>query len=247
MFVQPATVIKWQRKRFREHWTRLSRKTKPGRPAIPLEVRQLIRRMSQANSGWGAPRIVGELEKLGIVVAGATVRKYMRRRRKPPPPPGASFLSNHAKDLVAIDFFVVPTVRFKVLFVLVVLRHHRRRVVHFGVTEHPTAEWTAQQIVEAFPWDEAPRYLLRDRDGRVRQALPRPGAGHGHRGGDDSPPEPLAERLCGATDRQHPARVSGPRHRAERGPSAACATELLQLLPPLAHPSRAGHGLPGAT
>ena len=88
VFVQPATVIKWQRKRFREHWTRLCRKTKPGRPAIQLEVRQLIRRMSQANSGWGAPRLRGELEKLGIVVAEETVRKYMRRRRKPPPPPG---------------------------------------------------------------------------------------------------------------------------------------------------------------
>lgn len=165
MFVQPATVIKWQRRRFTERWTRLSRKTKPGRPAILLEVRVLIRRMSQANSGWGVPRIVGELEKLGIVVAEATVRKYMRRRRKPPSPTWRAFLNNHVDDLVAIDFFVVPTVRFKVLFVLVVLRHHRRRVVHFNVTENPTAEWTARQIVEAFPWDDAPRYLLRDRDG----------------------------------------------------------------------------------
>jgi len=165
VFVQPATVIKWQRKRFRAHWARLSRKTKPGRPAIPLEVRVLIRRMSQANSSWGAPRILGELEKLGIVVAESTVRKCMRRRRKPPSPTWRAFLSNHAEDLVAIDFFVVLTVRFRVLFVLVVLRHHRRQVVHFNVTEHPTAESTAQQVVEAFPWGEGPRYLLRDRDG----------------------------------------------------------------------------------
>ena len=165
VFVQPATVIAWQRRRFRQHWTRLSRRQKPGRPAIAVEVRALIRRMSRANPNWGATRILGELDKLGIVVAEATVRKYMRRRRKPPSPTWRAFLSNHAKELVAIDFFVVPTVRFKVLFVLVVLRHHRRQVVHFGVTEHPTAQWTAQQIVEAFPWGDAPRYLLRDRDG----------------------------------------------------------------------------------
>ena len=165
VFAQPATVIKWQRKRFRQHWTRLSRQRRPGRPAIPLEVTELIRRMSRANPNWGAPRIHGELDKLGIVVAEATVRKYMLRRRKPPSPTWRAFLNNHARDLVAIDFFVVPTVRFRVLFVLVVLHHQRRRVLHFGVTENPTAEWTAQQIVEAFPWGETPRYLSRDRDG----------------------------------------------------------------------------------
>ena len=121
--------------------------------------------MSQANSGWRAPRIVGELGKLGIVVAESTVRKYMLPRRRPPAPTWRAFLSNHAKDLVALDFFVVPTVRFRVLFVLVVLRHQRRQVVHFNVTGNPTAQWTSQQIVEAFPWDGAPRYLLRDRDG----------------------------------------------------------------------------------
>lgn len=112
----------------------------------------------------GSPRIVGELEKLGITIAKSTVKKYMVRKRKPPSPTWRAFLSNHAKDLVSIDFFVVPTVRFEVLFVLIVLAHHRRRIVHVGVTQHPTAEWTAQQIVNVFPWDEAPRYLLRDRD-----------------------------------------------------------------------------------
>ena len=165
VFVQPRTVIAWQRKRFREHWTRLSGKTRPGRPRVSADVRQLIRRMSKANPTWGAPRIAGELGKLGIDVAKSTVERYMVRRRRPPSPTWRAFLRNHAKDLVAIDFFVVPTVRFRVLFVLVALHHHRRKVVHFNVTEHPTAEWTAQQIVEAFPWDEAPRYLLRDRDG----------------------------------------------------------------------------------
>ena len=121
--------------------------------------------MSEANTGWGSPRIVGELRKLGIDVAKSTVEKYRARSRKPPSSTWKVFLNNHVKDLVSIDFFVVPTVRFKVLFVLVVLAHHRRRVVHFNITEHPTAQWTAQQIIEAFPWDTTPKYLLRDRDG----------------------------------------------------------------------------------
>ena len=98
----------------------------------------------------------GELRKLGIDVAKSTVDKYRVRSRKPPSPTWKAFLKNHVRDLVSIDFFVVPTVRFKVLFVLVVLAHHRRRVVHFNVTEHPTAQWTGQQIIEAFPWDTAP-------------------------------------------------------------------------------------------
>jgi len=165
VFVKPATVISWQRKRFRDHWSRLSRRGKPGRPPISKEVRDLIRRMSQANPMWGSPRIVGELRKLGIEVAKSTVEKYRVRQQKPPPSPGwKTFLRNHVKDLVSIDFFVVATVRHKVLFVLLILAHDRRRLVHFNVTEHPTAQWTAQQVVEAFPWEEAPRYLLRDRD-----------------------------------------------------------------------------------
>jgi putative transposase len=120
--------------------------------------------MSAANPGWGSPRIVGELRKLGIDVAKSTVEKYRVRSRKPPSPTWKAFLNNYVRDLVAIDFFVVPTVRNKVLFVLVVLAHQRRRVVHFNVTERPTARWTGQQIIEAFPWDTAPKYLLRDRD-----------------------------------------------------------------------------------
>ncbi len=128
------------------------------------EVRALIRKLSKANPLWGSPRIVGELRKLGIDVAKSTVEKYRERPRKPSSPTWKAFLENHVTELVAMDFFVVPTVDFKVLFVLVILAHDRRRVVHFNVTEHPTEQWTAQQIVEAFPWDEAPRYLLRDRD-----------------------------------------------------------------------------------
>jgi putative transposase len=164
VFVQPRTVIAWQQQRFRHYWRRLSQQRTPGRPAVAKEIRALIHDMWQANPTWGSPRIVGELHKLGIEVAKATVEKYRVRPQTPPSPTWKTFLANHVQDLEALDFFVVPTVRHTVLFVLVILAHHRRRVVHFNVTEHPTAEWTAQQVIDAFPWDEAPRYLLRDRD-----------------------------------------------------------------------------------
>jgi transposase InsO family protein len=124
----------------------------------------LIRTISSANPLWGTPRIVGELGKLGIDVAKSTVDKYRVRSRKAPSPSWKAFLKNHVNDLVSIDFLIVPTIRFKLLYVLIVLAHSRRKVLHFNVTENPTALWTAQQIVEAFPWDSAPTYLLRDRD-----------------------------------------------------------------------------------
>jgi putative transposase len=164
VFVQPETVVAWQRKRFRDHWARMSRAGKPGRPLISEEIRELIRKVSGANPLWGTPRIVGELGKLGIKVAKSTVDKYRVRSRKPPSPTWKAFLKNHVNDLVSIDFFIVPTIRFKLLFVLIVLAHTRRKVLHFNVTENPTAQWTAQQIVEAFPWESGPKYLLRDRD-----------------------------------------------------------------------------------
>ncbi len=123
------------------------------------------RKISLANPSWGSPRIQSELRKLGIDVAKSTVEKYRVRPRKPPSPTWRAFLANHTKELVSLDFFTVSTVRFHVLFVLIILAHDRRRVVHFRITEHPTARWTAQQVVEAFPWDTAPRFLLRDRDG----------------------------------------------------------------------------------
>jgi putative transposase len=163
-FAQPRTILAWQRQRFRDHWRRLSQRGKPGRPAIAPEVQDLIRTMSRANPMWGSPRIIGELRKLGIEVAKSTVETYRVRPRKPPSPTWKTFLKNHVQDLVSLDFFVVPTVTHKVLFVLLMLAHERRRLVHFSVTEHPTAAWTAQQVIDAFPWDEAPRYLLRDRD-----------------------------------------------------------------------------------
>jgi putative transposase len=163
VFVQPSTVIAWQRRRFRDHWARLCR-ARPGRPALDKSVQDLIRTMSMANPRWGSPRIVGEFAKLGIRVAKSTVEKYMVRPKKPPSPTWRAFLDNHMKDLVSVDFFVVPTVTFRVLFVFIILDHARRRIVHFNVTEHPTAQWTAHQISEAFPWEAVPRYQLRDRD-----------------------------------------------------------------------------------
>jgi putative transposase len=120
--------------------------------------------MNSANPLWGAPRIHGELLKLGIQISQTTVAKYMVSQRKPPSQTWRAFLENHAKQLVSTDFLVVTTVSFRLLFVFVVLGHHRRRAIHFNVTAHPTAEWTARQIGEAFPWDSAPHYLLHDRD-----------------------------------------------------------------------------------
>ena len=164
VFVKPETVIAWRRKKFRQYWMRLSRAGKPGRPSVSRGIRDLIRRMSSANPLWGAPRIVGELAKLGIDLPRSTVAKHMIRRRRPPSATWRAFLKNYIRDIVATDFFIVPTVRNQILFVLLILAHDRRRVLHFNVTAHPTAEWAAQQIVEAFPWMDPPKYLLRDRD-----------------------------------------------------------------------------------
>jgi len=131
---------------------------------VAADTRHLIRDLSQANPLWGAPRIHGELLKLGIEVAQSTVAKYLRRARKPPSQTWRTFLTNHLEQMASIDFFVVPTATFRVLFVFVVLSHARRRVLHFQVTAHPSQDWTMQQIREAFPWHQGCRYLLRDRD-----------------------------------------------------------------------------------
>src|ERR1700724_1257977 len=162
--VKPETVIAWHRAGFRLFWTGKVRRGRPGRPVTPRETRDLIRKMCRENPGWGAPRIHGELLKLGIDVGESSVSKYMVRCRKPPSQTWRTFLENHAKQLVSIDFFTVPTIRFHVLYVFLVLAHDRRRILHFNVTARPTAEWTGQQLREAFPFDQLPRYLLRDRD-----------------------------------------------------------------------------------
>src|SRR6266516_459298 len=161
--VRPETVVGWHGQGFRRYWAWKSR-PRHGRPRIRTELRDLIRRMSRANPLWGAPRIHGELLKLGLTVSQATVSKFMVRPRRPPSQAWRAFLMNHARDLIALDFFTVPTATFRVLFVLVVLSHGRRRLVHFNVTEHPTAEWTARQLIEACGLEESPRHLLRDRD-----------------------------------------------------------------------------------
>src|SRR5438477_1663841 len=162
--VKPETVVAWHRAAFRWFWTWKVRCGKPGRPVISSEVRDLIRKMCRENPGWGAPRIHGELLKLGIDIGQSSVSKYMVRCRKPPSQTWRTFLENHAKQLVSIDFFTVPTIRFQVLYVFLVLAHDRRRILHFHVTRHPTAEWTGQQLRNAFPFDQLPGYLLRDRD-----------------------------------------------------------------------------------
>jgi transposase InsO family protein len=162
--MKAATVVSWHRKGFGLFWSWKIRRGKPGRPAVPKEVRELIRTMSLENPLWGAPHIHGELLELGIHIGETSVSKYMVRWRKPPSQPWRTFLDNHLKTLVSVDFFTVPTIRFQILYVFLVLAHERRRIVHFGVTAHPTAEWTAQQMRESFPWDTVPRYLLRDHD-----------------------------------------------------------------------------------
>jgi transposase InsO family protein len=164
VIVKPETVVRWHRQGFRLYWRWKSRNGN-GRPKVDLEIRELIRRMSRENPTWGAPRIRSELRLLGHDVAKSTVAKYMTKHRRPPSQGWRTFLTNHASEIAAIDFFVVPTVTFRLLFGFVILRHQRREVVHFNVTEHPSAAWTAQQVIEAFPFDEAPKYLLRDRDG----------------------------------------------------------------------------------
>ena len=172
---KPDTLVRWHRKGFRLYWTWKSRPRQGGRPAIDPDVRKLIRTMSRNNIGWGAPRIHGELKMLGIEISESTVAKYMIRHCNPPSQTWRTFLENHATELVSVDFFTVPTATFRILYVFVILHHERREIVHFNVTEHPTAQWTAQQLVEAFPFDSAPRYLLRDRDsiygGRFRNRV----------------------------------------------------------------------------
>ena len=161
---KPDTLVRWHRKGFRLYWTWKSRPRQGGRPAIDPDVRKLIRTMSRNNIGWGAPRIHGELKMLGIQISESTVAKYMIRHSNPPSQTWRTFLENHADCIAGIDFFTVPTATFRILYVFIVLSHDRRHIVHFNVTAHPTAIWTAQQLVEAFPFESAPRYLLRDRD-----------------------------------------------------------------------------------
>jgi hypothetical protein len=163
IIVKPNSVIAWHRKSFRLFWK--VRRGRPGRPGVPKNVRERIRRLSRENPLWGAPRIPGELPKLGIDVGETSVGKYLVRHRQPPSQSWRTFLENPVQTMVSVDFFTVPTIRFQVRYVFLVLAHDRRRIVPFNVTAHPTADWTAHQLREAFPFDQVPRYLHRDRHG----------------------------------------------------------------------------------
>lgn len=203
--VQPETIVRWHRSGVRLYWRWKSR-PRGGRPRIPTDVRRLIRDMSTANPLWGAPRIHGELLKLGIEVGQTTVAKYMVRRRRPPCQTWRTFLENHAAGIAAVDLFVVPTTGFRMLYVLVVLGHHRRCLLWIGVTAHPTADWIARQITEAFPWDQALRYLLRDRDAAYGEIVLRRLRAMGIRDRPTAPRAPwqnaYAERLIGSMRRE---------------------------------------------
>ena len=176
MIIRPETLVRWHRAGFRRHWRWKSRGWGGGLPQMEKDLRALIRQMSIENPFWGAPRIHGELLKLGFKVAQSSVAKYMVKRWGPPSQGWRTFLRNHAPDIAAMDLFVVPTVGFGLLYGFVIVRLDRRSLVWINVTANPTAEWIARQITEAFPWSEAPRYLIRDRDciygaivtGRVR-------------------------------------------------------------------------------
>ena len=161
--VKPETVLRWHRAGFRAYWRWKSR-SRGGRPSIPAEIRDLICKMSIANPLWGAPRIHGELLKLGIDVGQTTVAKYMAKTRRPPSQGWKTFLVIHADGIASIDLFVVPTLSFRLLYGFLILLLGRRELLWLGVTAHPAAEWIAQQLTEAFGWRNAPRYVVRDRD-----------------------------------------------------------------------------------
>ncbi len=156
--IRPETLVRWHRAGFRRYWRWKSRSL-GGRPQVEADLRALIRRMSVDNPQWGAPRIHGELLKLGFEVAQSSVAKYMVKRCGPPSQGWCTFLRNHAPDIAAMDLFVVPTIGFDLLYALVIVRLVRRDLVWINVTTHPTADWIARQITEAFPWAEAPRVL----------------------------------------------------------------------------------------
>jgi len=161
--IRPETLVRWHRAGFRYYWRWKSR-TLGGRPQIDANLRVLLRRISVENPLWGAPRIHGELLKLGFEIAQSSVAKYMVKRQGPPSQGWRTFLRNHAPDIAAMDLFVVPTIGFDLLYAFVIVRIDRRNLVWINVTKNPSAEWVARQVAEAFPWDEAPHYLIRDRD-----------------------------------------------------------------------------------
>ena len=203
--IRPETLVRWHRAGFRCYW-RCKSRALGGRPQIKTEVRALIRQMSIENPLWGAPRIHGELLKLGFAVAQSSVAKYMVKRLGPPSQGWRTFLRNHAPDIAAMDLFVVPTIGFDLLYGFVIVRLDRRDLVWINVTSHPTAEWIARQITEAFPWNEAPHYLIRDRDRIYGAIVTRRLCAMGIRDRPTAPASPwqngFAERLIGSIRRE---------------------------------------------
>ena len=203
--VQPETLVRWHRAGFRYYWRWKSR-PRGGRPQIETDLRALIRQMSMENPLWGTPRIHGELLKLGFEVAQSSVAKYMVKRRGPPSQGWRTFLRNHAPDIAAMDLFVVPTIGFNLLYAFVIVRLGRRDLVWFNVTTNPTAEWIARQLTEAFPWNEAPCYLIRDRDRIYGAVVMRRIRAMGIRDRPTAPGSPwqngFAERLIGSIRRE---------------------------------------------
>src|ERR1700736_4093099 len=203
--VQPETLVGWHRAGFRCYWRWKSR-PQGGRPQIDTELRALIRQMSTENQLWGAPRIHGELLKLGFSVAQSSVAKYMVKRPGPPSQGWRTFLRNHAPDIAAMDLFVAPTIGFDLLYAFIIVRLTRRDLVWINVTPHPAADWIARQITEAFPWNDAPRYLIRDRDQVYGAAVRHRLRAMGIRDKPIAPRSPwqngFAERLIGSIRRE---------------------------------------------
>src|SRR5580704_12767420 len=205
MIIRPETLVRWHRAGFRRYWRWKSRR-RGGRPQIEADLRALIRQMSTENLLWGAPRIHGELLKLGFSVAQSTVAKYMVKRRGPPSQGWRTFLRTHAPDIAAMDLFVVPTIGFKLLYGFVIVRIDRRELIWINVTTNPTAERIARQITEAFPWDGAPGYMIRDRDRIYGTVVTRRLRAMGIRDKPTAPASPwqngFAERLIGSIRRE---------------------------------------------
>ena len=203
--IQPETLVRWHRAGFRLYWRWKSR-PRGGRPQIGAELRALIRWMSIENPLWGAPRIHGELLKLGFEVAQSSVARYMVKRRGSPSQGWRTFLRNHAPEIAAMDLFVVPTIGFNLLYAFVIVRLERRDLVWVNVTMNPTAEWVACQLTEAFPWNEAPHYLIRDRDRIYGAIVTRRLRAMGIRDKPIAPASPwqngYAERLIGSIRRE---------------------------------------------
>ena len=205
VLVQPDTVVRWHRDWLRRRWTRRSKPRSDGRPPIDQQIRALVREMATANPLWGAPRIHGELRTLGVDVSERTVSRLLGRCPRPPSQTWRTFLTNHLASAASMDFFTVPTLTGRVLFVLVLLSHQRRRIVHVNITDHPTATWSAQQVVDAFPDDTAPRWLHRDRDRIYGDVFQRRLAGMGITEVVSAPASPwqnpYVERLIGSIRR----------------------------------------------